>query len=83
MRMLNPNHFLQVPRTLFFWRKNSSKRLRLMRLLSVYLKREEREDRCRENIDTRQAVRGRGGKEERKKQKEQERKRETYALEVV
>ena len=50
--MLNPNHLMQVPRTLSLWRKNTAKRLRVVRQLSVYLKREETEDRCGENIST-------------------------------
>ena len=49
MGMLNPNH-LMVPKTLCLWRKNLAERLRAsVRQIKVYLKTEEREDRCSES----------------------------------
>ena len=49
VRMLHLNQLIQLPRTLSLWRKNSAKRLRVVRQISIYLKREEREDRCEES----------------------------------
>ena len=65
-------------------RKNLAKRLRVVRQISAYFKREERENWWGESTDTgRLAGQGGSGKGERERQKEQERKRAMHGLEVI
>ena len=80
VRMLKTNHLTQVPRILSLWRKNSAKRLRVVRQLSVYLK---REDRCRESTGTGRLRCSERDKTETGREKGQSRKRATLGLEVL